>query len=193
MPKSPLTPRQRAIRREIIKRHGLVRPSELAQIIGVSRITIWRDMKAIDKFQPIPADDFAEEVEVKRSLQWFDEMESNLMDELEANEAEVDAHAGSHSQVGFLNVRCNLLGQLRSLRTERREFLLRIGYLREAPKRLTVDTPISELSREQIDAEIATLDQRIAELEGHDHEDGSAEGEEATLPLPAQKDDHLQG
>jgi len=199
MPRSPLTPRQQEVRRLLVRHKGLISGAEIARKLNVGRTTVWRDINAIQEHRPLPENQYVEEKEITASLEWFDQMERQLMDELEANDRSIEAHQGEMSQVPFLHVRCNLLNQLRSLRTDRREFLLKIGYLREAPKRLSLETPLSEMSREELDREIHVLDERIRDLEGSDSgpgpgtEGNSAGGEAEALPLPPEADDHLQG
>ena len=190
-----LTPRQREVRKALVKSKGLIQVRDLADRFKVGRVSIWRDMQAIRKIRPVHVDDFTEEAEISESLAWFDTMEAIVLDELTVNEVQCQEHAGHVVAIGFLNVRCNLLGQLRSVRSDRQDFLLKIGYIKEAPKRFHLETPISEMSKAELDDEITELDKRIIELEGGLGNDTAraVEGEAEALPLPPEEDDRVQG
>lgn len=138
MARSPLNPRQREVRRLLVKHRGMISSTEIADRLQCNRTTVWRDRKAIAKHRPIKEEEASrlERDEIEDALQWFSQMEDQLLCDLEETEKEIEERQGENSQIPFQNVRCNLLGQLRGLMNERRQFLLAIGMLTEAPKTL---------------------------------------------------------
>ena len=138
MPRSKLNRRQRLVRKRLVASHGTVSSTELAEEFDVDRTTIWRDKQIIAKVRPIevPQAELIEKDELARALTWFDETEEQLMCELQDNDREIEERRGTSAAIPFLNVRCNLLGQLRAHAGDRRSFLLSVGLLTEAPKTL---------------------------------------------------------
>ncbi len=199
MPKSKLSPRQRLVRRELIRSKGMTSNREMADMFGVNRVTIWKDRQAIKKHRPIPEDEYVEEVEIQQALDHFRDMTIQLMDELEENEMQIEAYGDSPSVVGFLNIRVNLINQLRQVQSDRRSFLLEIGYITATTKRFSVETPISDVKEDaKIQSEIDELDEKIALIEGQINEPSQSakvsrakKAETETLPIPAKEDDRL--
>lgn len=152
MPRSPLNQRQRKIRKLLVQHKGMISCAEIGRQLNVGRTTVWRDMKVIRKHRPMKHEEYdveAEKQEIDRALAWYESMESNLLDELEENDREIEGRAGLDSQIAYINARLNLLGQLRSLHENKNDFMLKIGYLTEASKTVRFEDFLMRLRDER--------------------------------------------
>lgn len=153
-----LTARQREIRKALIATRGSVSSAELAAKYGVSRVTIWRDRTMVRRLAPPPADRFDEDTEIQRALAAFQDQEEMVSDELERVDAQANAHAGTTGMALFLNLRANLLGQLRDIEAKRQAFLLSIGWITQAESRHKHTHDYAGMTREQAEKEAAALE-----------------------------------
>lgn len=152
MPRSPLNQRQREVRKLLVKHKGMISCAEIGRKLGAGRTTIWRDLQTIRKHRPMQHEEYDPEQEkqaIDQAIAWYDSMESSLLDELEENDREIEGRAGQDSQIGYVNARLGLLGQLRTLNEHRNDFLLKIGYLTEAPKRVRWEDAIERIREER--------------------------------------------
>lgn len=154
-----LTTRQKEVRKDLIRGNGIVNNAELAEKYKVSRQQIWRDRKAIEKAQPIPAEDWDEGAEIARSINFYDVQIQALADELELLEGEVSKRSNHKSVTGLMANRVNLLREIRQTKESMDQFLLSIGYFKAAPQRLLIGkAQLEDLDGEGLDSEISRLE-----------------------------------
>jgi len=148
----------------------------MADQLGVNRTTIWRAIQAIRKVRPLEESDYAEDEEIRESLSWYDDTLESIMEEIETNEHQVGS-APPNQKVGYLNVRLGLLNQLRTVREDRRRFMLDIGLLTQVPAEFLVrGRGLASMSDEQLLTHIQDLNQKLAELGGTDESGGDRQG-----------------
>ena len=164
MANSTLTPLEREVRRILVATRGRAGANQIADQLGIHRVTVWKAKRAIQEKKPLPGYEARLENEVADALAWFRQMEDSLLDELESNEAEIAARSGKDSQVGFLSVRVGLYSQLRQARQDRIKFLIDIGDIRKVPDEVTLrNLDVSGAEGEELDKEIKTLEGLIAD------------------------------
>jgi len=200
MSRAILTPRQWAIRKSLIKAHGMISNQELADIHNVCRTTVWKDRMIIAEVKPITDRPYDEDAEIKSALAHFEDISTQLMDELQQNDIQVETFGHTLAVVSFLNVRVNLLGQVRQNQTDRRNFLLEIGYLKATAKEFSLTTPLHKMTDQEIMKEIDETNAKLALIkgpldgdQGENNSSGSPVDETQTLSLPAEDDDRIQG
>jgi hypothetical protein len=147
------------IRKELVRTHGCTTTADLAKKFKVSTWTVTRARMAINRLHPIKPGPFDELAEITRALQAFDDEETELADEMDRVDKEIEAQAGTGAVAALFNCRCNLIGQKRDVRVRRLRFLMDIGYLKEAAKRLDVGLrPIAEMSVDELKVETDRLE-----------------------------------
>lgn len=150
------------IRRELVRTHGCVTTAELCKKFELQRWTVDRARMAINRLHPIKPGPFDELAEIMRALQAFDDEETELVDEMDRVDKEIEAQAGTGAVAALFNCRCNLIGQKRDVRVRRLRFLMDVGYLKEAAKRLDVGVrPIAEMSSDELKAETNRLENML--------------------------------
>ena len=150
----------------MVKHGGRIGRQEMADKLGCHRSTIWVALQAIQKHRPLPTEDFDEQREIKQTLQWYAHTEEALMEELLANDDQVESDPGATSSIGFLNVRLGLFNQIRQNRQDKIKFMTEIGLLKSAAKELWVsEKPIDKMSDDQLMTASDQVETLIKELE----------------------------
>jgi predicted ATP-dependent endonuclease of OLD family len=164
-----LNPRQREIRKMLIREKGLVSPAELADQFRVSRQQIWRDIKRIEAHAPPPPDGWNELEAVQQSIREFRQQLQRVDDELEICEREAAARSGRKSSTGIYAVRARLLDERRRTLEGLNQFLLQIGYISEVPRHLILEKRLADLEGPELDAHIENLEAEAARRHADEH------------------------
>lgn len=163
MAKSPLTETQRKVRRMLVRSGGTMSNPEIAEELGLSRVTVWRAKRAIHLYRPLPEYSTTEEKEIQAQIRHLDDLEEQLMDELGVNEDALISVGPNESRVGLMQIRLGLLNQMRQLKKDRATFLMDVGRLRRVPTSHLI-TPNSESDLSNLD-DPAKLDAEITKME----------------------------
>jgi hypothetical protein len=159
--RSGLPARYSEIRKEIVRTHGCAMTADLMAKFNVSRSVVARARVAIRKLHPVKPAPWDEAAEITRSLQAFEDHEDMISDELERVDEEIKAQTGTGTAAALFNCRCNLLGQLRDIQDKRSRYLMSVGYVTEAAKRLQLLTPVAELSGDALKIEAERLEDLV--------------------------------
>jgi hypothetical protein len=151
-----LSPRQREMRKMMIRERPSIR--RLCEHFGIDRVTCWRDRCAIADRAPLPADPFDESSEIPKALAKFDEHHELVSDELRRVDDAAEVHAGSPGQAMFLNLRANLLGQLRDIEKQRQAFCVSIGLFTSPESRHHHTHDYAGMTQAQAEAEAAAIE-----------------------------------
>lgn len=193
----PLTARQMQIRDLIIEHRNTLTEQQIADIVGCWRSAVYADKAAIRRHAPMNEEQFLPDHEIFETIAFHDELEDRLQGELVVNEAEIAAVTVQGVKIGLYNVRLGLLNQLASCREKRTRFMMDIGLLREAPKRMMIEErTVAEISGEDVYHEIEATDLRIEALRRgipQSTRTGAAGAAAEELPAPPEGEDQLQG
>ena len=133
----------------------------LIEKFQVSRFVVARARCAIRKLHPVKPAPWDEAAEITRALAAFEDHEDMINDELERVDEEIKAQTGTGTAAALFNCRCNLLGQLRDIHEKRSRYLMDVGYVTEAAKRLQLLTPVAELSGDALKVEAERLEELV--------------------------------
>jgi hypothetical protein len=168
---SGLNRRQERLKKILIASRGIIDVQETAKELGVNRLTIWQDRRVITALSgPDQLEGWDEDAAIRRAIDFYESGMDVLISELQrvqgyecANQKTADRLA---VDANLANLRMSIYNTLAIYRRDLSNFLIAIGLIREAPKRLILeDERIAKASTdEDIRAEIINIHGQLAAL-----------------------------
>ncbi len=166
-----LNSRQKRLKALLIQSRGMLNVAEAAKTLGVNRLTIWHDRRVIQALAgPDQLEGWDEDAAIRKTIDFYEAGLDVLMAELDRllkyEEGRRKVADNLSLDYNMTNLRLGVYSQLATWRKDLSNFLIAIGLIREAPKRLILeDERISKATTdEDIRAEIAGVREQLAAL-----------------------------
>lgn len=161
--KTTLNKRQREIRVLMVQNYGILDRYALAEQYGVTYDTIWKDLKWISRIRPVVyQEDHELEAMIRQARGRFDDTRERIFDALASVELRINECIGGKFATGLISQKVALLRELRQLDVQEVDFLVRIGLIPEAVKKIDVGGTLAGLVGDKLTAEIARLEALVA-------------------------------
>lgn len=143
-PPENLNTRQRKLKKLLIQSRGMLNVNEAAKSLGVTRLTIWQDRRVITALSgPDQLGEWNEDAAIRRAIDFYESGMDVIMAELgHLHEAAEKRQRPTERQEFYFDtarLRISLYELLATYQRDLNQFLIAIGLIREAPKRLILD------------------------------------------------------
>lgn len=186
---SRLNTRQEKLRKILVATGGLLNVTKAAEELGVHRSTVWEDLRAVKTLgDPRDLDGWNEDEAIRSTIDFYEHAVDVLIGELraiqeyEAKKQDEYSRRRAKGQTRIfapyhtMNLKLGIMNTIAIYRRDLSNFLISIGLIREAPKRLLVDglgdardaSTVEEIQTEieKVRADLEALRSRQKEVTG---------------------------